>query len=53
MLGTELKPEGFFSDGYVPSDIGIGGDDYIDFIYCLECGQIQDEFPLTITSIEC
>lgn len=32
---------------YPPMDIGIGGNDYIEFSYCLECGQIQGEFPLT------
>jgi len=32
---------------YVPTDIGIGGGDYIEFSYCLDCGQIQsDEFPI-------
>ena len=35
-------------DGYVPSDIGVddGGGDYIEFDYCLECGQIQGDFPI-------
>lgn len=33
-------------DGYVPSDIGIGGDDYIRFDLCLACGQVQGEFPV-------
>ena len=33
-------------EGYLPDDIGIGGGDYIDFDYCLDCGQIQGEFPL-------
>jgi hypothetical protein len=32
-------------DGYVPEDLGIGGGDYIEFAFCLECGQIQDTFP--------
>lgn len=32
---------------YVPSDLGIGGGDYIDFKLCLNCGQIQDKFPKT------
>jgi len=30
---------------YVPSGLGIGGGDYIDFKLCLNCGQIQDKFP--------
>lgn len=29
-------------EGYVPNDIGIGGGDYIEFSYCLDCGQIQN-----------
>lgn len=32
--------------GYVPDNIGIGGNDNIEFSYCLECGQIQGEFPV-------
>jgi len=32
-------------DGYVPEGLGIGGGDYIKFKLCLDCGQIQDEFP--------
>lgn len=32
-------------DGYVPGDIGIGGGDYVEFKYCLECGQIQGPWP--------
>lgn len=30
---------------YVPEGLGIGGGDYLDFNYCLACGQIQDKFP--------
>lgn len=33
-------------DGYVPEGLGIGGGDYVKFSWCLECGQIQGEFPL-------
>lgn len=39
VVGTEF-------DGYVPDDIGIGGGDYVEFTWCLECGQIQGQFPL-------
>ncbi len=35
-----------FTNGYVPSDIGIGGGDYIEFGWCLNCGIIQDDFPI-------
>ncbi len=31
---------------YVPEDMGIGGGDYVEFTYCLECGKIQGEFPV-------
>ena len=32
-------------DGYVPDGIGIGGGDYVEFSYCLDCGQIQGNWP--------
>ena len=32
--------------GYVPHDVGVGGGDYVDIQWCLECGQIQGKFPL-------
>ncbi len=45
-IGEENK------DGYVPSDMGIGGGDYVRFDWCLDCGQLQGEFPLPETSLE-
>lgn len=41
-------------NGYVPSDIGIGDKygDYVEFNYCLDCGQIQGKFPLDKTGVE-
>lgn len=39
-------------DGYVPRGVGIGGGDYIDFSYCLNCGQIQDSFPVEHCDVE-
>lgn len=39
-------------DDYVPRDMGIGGGDYIEFSYCLDCGLIQGEFPLEETGLE-
>lgn len=38
--------KGHEKDGYVPHDMGIGGGDYIEIDYCLECGQIQGEWPI-------
>jgi hypothetical protein len=37
--------------GYLPRDLGIGGDD-VHFVYCLDCGQIRGAFPLPPTGIE-
>jgi len=37
---------------YVPRDMGIGHGDYVEFSYCLDCGQIQGEFPLEKTDLE-
>ena len=37
---------------YVPSDWGIGGGDYVQFDYCLNCGKIQGDFPLEVTDLE-
>ncbi len=33
-------------DGYVPRFLNIGGGDYVEFEYCLECGQIQGRWPV-------
>lgn len=35
-------------DGYVPSKMGIGGGDYVEFSYCLDCGQMQGKFPVKV-----
>lgn len=39
-------------DGYLPRDMGIGGGDYLDMSYCLDCGQIKGKFPLAPTELE-
>lgn len=41
-----------YHDGNMPGDVGIGGGDYIKFDYCLDCGQLQGDFPLPISDIE-
>ena len=33
-------------DYYVPEQVGVGGGDYVEFDYCLDCGQIQGQFPI-------
>ena len=39
-------------EGYVPEGLGIGGGDYIDLSFCLDCGQLQGNFPLPTAKIE-
>jgi hypothetical protein len=39
-------------DGYLPDDVGIGGDDDLEIEYCLDCGQLQGEWPLPLSAIE-
>jgi hypothetical protein len=36
---------------YVPRNLGIGGDDYMEIKYCGSCGQLQGKFPLNETDI--
>jgi len=40
------------TDGYVPDDIGIGGGDYVEMQWCLDCGQIQGTWPLPGTELD-
>ena len=47
-----ISLSGAAKDGYVPDDMGIGGGDYVEFSYCLDCGQIQGKFPLDKTDLE-
>jgi hypothetical protein len=39
-------------NGEVPEGFGIGGGDYVNFCFCLDCGKIQGDFPLPPTEIE-
>lgn len=43
---SNFSVQDYEEDGYVKEDVGIGGGDDISFDYCLECGQIQGEFPV-------
>jgi hypothetical protein len=49
MAGVDLA--GRHRSGYLPRDLGIGGED-VRFAYCLDCGQIQGRFPLPPTGME-
>jgi hypothetical protein len=48
----DMNIEGHNHYGYVPSDFGIRGGDYINFTYCLDCGQMNGTWPLPQTMIE-
>jgi hypothetical protein len=39
-------------NGYVPGDLGIGGGDYVEFSFCMGCGQMMGKFPLPPAKIE-
>lgn len=39
-------------NGYVPDDLGVGGGDYLEINWCLDCGQLQGEWPLPTTELE-
>ena len=39
-------PNGEDQIGYVPTRFGIGGSDYIEFTFCMDCGKIQGSFPV-------
>lgn len=39
-------------DGYVPDDLGIGGGDVVQGNVCLDCGQLQGQWPRPETQIE-
>ncbi len=49
-VGDEDIDDGY--EGYVPSDMGIGGGDDMAFAYCLDCGQIQGRWPRRETKVE-
>jgi hypothetical protein len=38
--------DGHERDGYAPEIPGIGGDDYVEFRLCLDCGQVRGEWPV-------
>ena len=41
-------------EGYAPAgvNIGKGYGDYVEFNYCLDCGRIQGEFPVTSEDVK-
>jgi hypothetical protein len=47
-----LKLNNKTSGGYVPRDMEVGGGDYVDIEWCLDCGQLQGKFPVPLTKLE-
>ena len=40
-------------DGYVPRNIGLGDEsDYVDVDFCLDCGRLQGNFPVSDAQIK-
>lgn len=48
----DVRVNGFEHDGYLPDDLGIGGGDYVEMDYCMNCGQIQGQWPLPTSNLE-
>lgn len=38
--------------GYLPHDFGLGGGDDIELDMCLQCGQVQGNYPMPPTKLE-
>lgn len=47
-----VECDGYEHDGYVPKGLGIGGGDYMEMEFCLDCGRIQGNFPITEDDLE-
>jgi hypothetical protein len=43
----DLQFQGRYKDGYVPSGLNIGSGDYLEVSFCLDCGKVQGNFPVT------
>ena len=43
-----IKYKDFEKIGYVPFELGIGGGEIFNIKVCLNCGQLQGEFPIDI-----
>ena len=38
-------------DGYMPYGLNVGGGDYIELDVCLDCGQLQGEWPVDDSAV--
>lgn len=56
--GAHCSDMGYFQigdqehNGYVPEDLGIGGGDDMEIDLCLDCGQVQGQWPLPTSRME-
>jgi len=48
---VSLRSGEYEHHGEMPDDVNLGGGDYVRFTVCLDCGQIQGEYPLPTGSI--
>lgn len=39
-------------DGYVPYELNLDGGDYIEFKFCLNCGTIQGQWPISDETLD-
>jgi len=39
-------------EGYVPGELGVGCGDDVEFTVCLDCGQMQGDWPLPATALD-
>lgn len=44
-LGTDDEDYDYL--GYVPEDLNLGGGDYLSLDVCLDCGQLQGDWPVS------
>jgi len=47
-----VRFSGLETEGTIPDDLGIGGGDYLKFSVCLDCGQMQGQFPVPQSYVE-
>jgi len=52
LANFSVYSEGIDHQGEVPSIPVIGGGDYLSIDFCLDCGQIQGEFPINTDDLK-
>lgn len=44
----QWKGDGYNHSGDLPESVGLGKRNIIKFAYCLDCGQLQGDFPISM-----